>query len=305
MLLSPISLIILMKMINLKAYAKINLGLRILSQRDDGYHNIETVFHRVQPHDEIRLEQSSDLTLTVNTPGLPRDDNNLCVKAAKLLQQHVGTENGVHIFLNKNIPIGAGLGGGSADAAATIIGLMNLWHIDISKNELLKIGLQLGSDVPYFLSPGTAYATSRGEILEYFEFSMPYWIVIIYPNIHVSTKWAYEAIHDKRYIQHESEVNNPKSNISLRQILLDHVHDPIHLNAVLHNDFEPIILHKYEKIAFAKVSLYAAGAKFAQMSGSGSAIYGLFTSEQDANDAAGQLRKRYQVFMTSPNFKPG
>jgi 4-diphosphocytidyl-2-C-methyl-D-erythritol kinase len=293
-----------MKMINLKAYAKINLGLRILSQRDDGYHNIETVFHRVQPYDEIRLEPSSDITLTVNSPDLPPDDNNLCVKAATLLQQYVGTENGVHIFLNKNIPIGAGLGGGSADAAATLIGLMNLWHIDIPKNELLKIGLQLGSDVSYFLSLGTAYATSRGEILEYFEFSMPYWIVIIYPNIHVSTKWAYEAIHDIRYKKHESNVNNPGLNISLRQILLDHVHDPIQLNAVLHNDFEPIVLHKYETIAFAKVSLYAAGAKFAQMSGSGSAIYGLFSSEQDAIEAAGQFRKRYQVFMTPPNFKP-
>ncbi len=293
-----------MKMINIKAYAKINLGLRILSQRDDGYHNIETVFHRVHPYDEIGLEPSSDITLTINSPDLPPNDQNLCVKAAKLLQQYIGSENGVHIFLNKNIPIGAGLGGGSSDAAATIIGLMNLWHIDISKNELLKIGLQLGSDVPYFLSSGTAYATSRGEILEYFEFTLPYWIVIIYPNFHVSTKWAYEAIHDTRYKKHESKVNNPSSNISLRQNLLDHIHDPIQLNAVLHNDFEPIVLHKYESIAFAKVSLYAAGAKFAQMSGSGSAIYGLFTSEQDAKDAAGQLGKRYHVFVTPPNFKP-
>ena len=290
-------------MINLKAYAKINLGLRILSQRDDGYHDIETVFHRVHPYDEIGLEPASDITLTINSRVLPSDNQNLCVKAAKLLQLYIGSENGVHIFLNKNIPIGAGLGGGSSDAASTLTGLIKLWHIDISKKELLKIGLQLGSDVPYFLASGTAYATSRGEILEYFEFTLPYWIVIIYPNIHVSTKWAYEAIRDTRNKKHESKVNDPSSSISLRQNLLDNIHNPMQLNIVLHNDFEPIVLHKYETIAYAKVSLYAAGAKFAQMSGSGSAIYGLFTSEQDAGDAAGQLGKRYHVFVTPPNFK--
>jgi len=290
-------------MINLKAYAKINLGLRILSQRDDGYHDIETVFHRVHPYDEIGLEPASDITLTINSRVLPSDNQNLCVKAAKLLQLYIGSENGVHIFLNKNIPIGAGLGGGSSDAASTLTGLIKLWHIDISKKELLKIGLQLGSDVPYFLASGTAYATSRGEILEYFEFTLPYWIVIVYPNIHVSTKWAYEAIRDTRNKKHESKVNDPSSSISLRQNLLDNIHNPMQLNIVLHNDFEPIVLHKYETIAYAKVSLYAAGAKFAQMSGSGSAIYGLFTSEQDAGDAAGQLGKRYHVFVTPPNFK--
>ena len=291
-------------MINLKAYAKINLGLRILSQRDDGYHDIETVFHRVHPYDEIGLEPASDITLTINSRVLPSDNQNLCVKAAKLLQLYIGSENGVHIFLNKNIPIGAGLGGGSSDAASTLTGLIKLWHIDISKKELLKIGLQLGSDVPYFLASGTAYATSRGEILEYFEFTLPYWIVIIYPNIHVSTKWAYEAIRDTRYNKHKSKVNDPSSSISLRQNLLDNIHNPMQLNIVLHNDFEPIVLHKYETIAYTKVSLYAAGAKFAQMSGSGSAIYGLFTSEQEAKNAAEQLGKRYHVFVTPPNFKP-
>jgi len=291
-------------MINNKAYAKINLGLRILRKRNDGYHDIETVFHRVLPYDEIRLEPSSKVTLESDSPHLPTDDENLCIKAAKLLQRHCGKENGVHISLRKNIPIGAGLGGGSSDAASTLLGIVKMWKVEISDNALQQIGLQLGSDVPYFLKQGTAYATGRGEILDYFELDLPYWIVLIYPNVHISTKWAYESIHDPRFMKHKPVIEQRKSNLSLKQILLEHIHDTQQFNSLLQNDFEPVVLHEHETVAYVKVSLYAAGAKFAQMSGSGSTIYGLFTNEQTAKNAFDQLSKRYQVFVTSPNFKP-
>ncbi|MBI4811284.1 MAG: 4-(cytidine 5'-diphospho)-2-C-methyl-D-erythritol kinase [Ignavibacteriales bacterium] len=183
----------------LKAYAKINLGLRILRKRDDGYHDIDTVFHRVDLYDEIYLEPSSTIKVFSNESNLPTDEGNLCIRAAQLLREYSGIEKGVNISLTKNIPIGAGLGGGSSDAAATLIGLTKFWEVDVSQIDLYKLALQLGSDVPYFLKFGTAHATGRGEILDYFDINIPHWIVIVYPNIHISTAWAYQEIHNSQF----------------------------------------------------------------------------------------------------------
>ncbi len=291
-------------MTNTKSYAKINLGLRILRKREDGYHDIETVFYRINPYDEIRLEPSPDIIFESNNTSLPADESNLCIRAAKLLQQHSKNSLGVKISLDKNIPLGAGLGGGSSDAAATLLGLVKLWNIIITDDELHKIALQLGSDVPYFLKPGTAYATGRGEILEYIKLVIPYWIVLVYPNIHISTAWAYQAIHDSRFRKHEPNFQDPISNVTLKQLLLDNISDPKKLNPVLRNDFEPLVLHQHETIAFLKMSLYATGAKFAQMSGSGSSVYGFYIEEKDAMDALNKFNKSYQVFVTPPNFNP-
>ena len=288
--------------IKLRAYAKINLGLRILKKRDDGYHDIETVFHRVNPYDEIILRSSSKISFESDSPHLLTDDNNLCVKAAKLLQRWSGKENGVHILLKKNIPIGAGLGGGSSDATSTLIGLVKLWNINIKKEELSKLALQLGSDVPYFLDDLTAYATGRGEVLEYFKLEIPYWIVLVYPNIHIKTKWAYESLYDPRFAKHEQTIDKQISGITLKQILLQNIHDPSKLNHLVRNDFEPIVLHEHKIVSHVKESIYSAGAKFAQMSGSGSAVYGFFNSKKDTANAAAILKKNYQVFVTPPDF---
>lgn len=291
-------------MINTKAYAKINLGLRVLSKREDGYHNIETVFHRVYPHDEISLKPSSSIFLICDNPLLSTDDSNLCVRAAKLLQEYTGIKDGVKIFLKKNIPLGAGLGGGSSDAASTLLGLVKLWNINITHDELQKIALQLGSDVPYFLKPGTAYATGRGEILEDFKLEIPFWIVLVYPNIHISTAWAYQAIHDPKLTKHHTNIRHQTSDVSLKQILLQNINDPQQFNHLLHNDFEPIVLHANKTIAHLKLSLYSVGAKFAQMSGSGSSVYGFFIEEKNAMDTLNKLNKSYMVFITPPNFNP-
>ncbi len=287
-------------MITLKAYAKINLGLRILRKRENGYHDIETVFYRVNPYDEIRLGPSPDIGFESNNTSLPADESNLCVRAAKLLQQHAGIFLGAQISLVKNIPIGAGLGGGSSDAATTLLGLIKLWNINITKEELSVLALQLGSDVPYFLNQGTAYATGRGEILEYFDLNIPQWIVLVCPNIHVSTAWAYQEIHNSQFKTHNSKLVTQNSN--LKTLLLDNIHNPQQLNPLLHNDFEPLVLHKYQSIAYLKLSLYATGAKFVQMSGSGSSVYGFYTDEKEAMNAATQFSRKYKVFITPPNF---
>jgi len=294
-------------MITLKAYAKINLGLRILRRRADGYHVIETVFYRVNPYDEIRLEPSSEIVFESNDASLPADESNLCIRAAILLQQHAKISLGAQISLGKNIPLGAGLGGGSSDAATTLLGLIKLWNVSIAKEELSALALQLGSDVPYFLNQGTAYATGRGEILEYFDLNIPHWIVLVCPDVHISTAWAYQAIHDPSLSPHvhipsSGNLIHATQNSNLKTLLLDNINNPQQLNPLLHNDFEPLVLHKHKSIAYLKLSLYAMGAKFAQMSGSGSSVYGFYMDEKDAMDAATQLSRKYKVFITPPNF---
>jgi 4-diphosphocytidyl-2-C-methyl-D-erythritol kinase len=217
------------------------------------------------------------------------------------LQQHAGGNEGVAISLQKNIPVGAGLGGGSSDAASTLIGLKQFWNLNVSQEELHAIAVQLGSDVPYFLGQGSAHATGRGEMLEYFDLKLPYWIVVAYPDVHVSTAWAYQALHDPN-LKHKPVFSPETRTTSLKQIVLEQLNAPEQLNRLLHNDFEPVLLHKYESIAFTKVSMYAVGAVFAQMSGSGSAVYGLFTDEPTATAAMKKFGERCKVFLTPKGF---
>lgn len=304
-------------MITLKAYAKINLGLRILRKREDGYHDIETVFTRVNPFDKLTLELDSKISLTSNDISIPVDETNLCIRAANLLQQQSGIINGVKIRLIKNIPIGAGLGGGSSNAASTLLGLVKLWNIKISEEKLRSIALELGSDVPYFLKTETAYAKGRGEILEYFNFDFPYWILLLYPNIHISTSWAYQSYSSTKhepdatlnltghiYGERSRTVSHPTSHITLKDFLLKNIHNPHELNQNLLNDFEPVVLHAHKQIGFAKLMLYSEGACFAQMSGSGSSVFGFFKDEYKAISAAEKLQNRYKIFLTPPNFHP-
>jgi len=279
---------------NLKAYAKINLGLRILRKREDGFHDIETVFHRVNVFDEIALEPSNTLSMECTDTNIPTDERNLCMRAARLLQQETRAIRGVHIHLKKHIPAGAGLGGGSSDAASTLLGLNAFWNLNLSHEMLKSLAIKLGADVSYFLRNGSAYATGRGELLDYFSLNIPYWIVVAYPNIHVTTSWAYQNTH----------ITHPTSHIPLEEIVLNHLTDPLQLTQLLHNDFEPLVLTAHPAISRLKNVLYTSGAVFAQMSGSGSSVYGFFTSEQAASGAVDALRKEHRVFLTPPNFQP-
>lgn len=199
------------------------------------------------------------------------------------------------------------MGGGSSDAAAALSGLAQLWGLKIGELELIELALQLGSDVPYFLKNGTAYARGRGEILEYFDLEIPYWILLLYPDIHVSTTWAYGAF-DSTGPHHPpgpAYTADGKEEISLKNFILNNIHNPHELNQNLLNDFEPIVLHEHKKIGVAKLMLYSEGACFAQMSGSGSSVFGFFHSEDKARSAAKKLGNRYRVFLTPPGFRPG
>ena len=291
-----------------RAYAKINLGLRILHKRDDGYHDIETVFHRINLYDEITLESSSAVSLSCSRHDLPTDDSNLCVRAAALLQKTLNIRQGVHLTLRKNIPVGAGLGGGSSDAAAVLTTLPAWWNETLDNKTLSDLALQLGADVPYFLNPGTAYATGKGEQLDYFAFDVPYWILVVYPGFHISTTWAYENVQTENGKGKRENLDPPigrlKSEIPLKNILLENIKNPRMLMNLLHNDFEALVLRTHGEVAKVKKALYDAGSVFAQMSGSGSSVYGLFRSETETQAAGDELRKRYQVFVTEPDFAP-
>jgi len=284
-------------LLTLRAYAKINLGLRISHKRADGYHEIETVYHRVEPHDELTFEPSKVISLVSNRHDLPTDEGNLCIRAASLLQERFGVKDGVHLSLKKFIPVGAGLGGGSSDAAATIQGLAEFWGLTISADERQMLALKLGSDVPYFLAPGTAHATGRGERLTYFTFSLPYWIVVVFPNIHISTAWAYR---ETRLPAERAEAAAP----AIDELLLTHYRTPERLRRLLRNDFEQVVFATYPVMGELKQQLYDEGAVFAQMSGSGSALFGLFPDEKQAREALAKFGESNPVFLTPPEFSP-
>lgn len=281
-------------MIARKAYAKINLGLRILGKREDGFHEIETVFYRINLYDDLTFAPSSDISFTSDNPHLPLDDENLCVRAARLLQTFCGISEGAKIHLAKRIPVGAGLGGGSSDAATTLLALQELWKTGLRFEELHSLAMQLGSDVPYFLREGSAVGKGRGEVLEYFPLDLPYWIVLVTPPLHVSTAWAYSNVASR----------NSQVEITLREVVSNYILDPVELQRLLKNDFETNVFRMYKQILEIKESLYQTGAVFAQLSGSGSSVYGFYSGEQEARSAAALLRKQRSVILTPPHFFP-
>lgn len=278
----------------LRAYAKINIGLNVLGKRSDGYHDLETVFHEIDCFDEIELERHDKITMTADSILVPIDGSNLCLSAAKLLQKEKHIRQGVMIHLKKNIPIGAGLGGGSSDAAAVLCGLNRFWELNLSNNQLRSLAVQIGSDVPFFVDGGTAYATGRGEILEPFSFALPFWIAVVTPLIRISTAWAYNHISPKR---------NGKGN-GLQAKLVKQISNPQKLASIAQNDFEQSVFQTYPELSRIKEKLKEMDAVFSLMSGSGSSIYGFFEDEKKALAAISSFPKNYQTSITAPSFKP-
>ena len=202
-----------------RAYAKINIGLRIAGRRPDGYHEIETIFHRVKLYDEILCRPAGSISVASTDPALPGGKDNICYRAAQILQRHLGVTDGADIMIHKSIPIGAGLGGGSADAALLLLELPRLWGHPIDDATLSCIALELGSDVPYFLGRGLAHARGRGELLEYFDLDFPYTILLCSPGINVSTAWAY------RQVEPAGQVRKP----DLKTLVMAGMDDPSRL----------------------------------------------------------------------------
>jgi len=249
--------------------AKINLGLNITQKREDGFHNLETIFAPIDLCDILEFVESKLFNFT--TSGLEIDgehSNNLCIKAYNLIKQEYKIPN-IAIHLHKVIPFGAGLGGGSSDAAFMIKGLNKLFELNISIEKQKQIALKLGSDCPVFIENNAVYASGRGEVFTEISFYHEYKIVVIKPNILISTKEAYSLITPKK---REKSLLNQYQKFNNEWL------------SGLENDFEKPIFQKYPIIAKIKELMYTNGAIYASMSGSGSAIYGLFETEPDLSN---------------------
>ncbi len=255
-----------MDKIKLLSPAKINIGLRVLRKREDGYHDIETIFHEVKIFDEIEMEISDEVEFETNSKEIPGGADNLCLKAVRIFFESFGIHSGVRIYLKKIIPIGAGLGGGSSNSATVLKGLNILFDVGADEDLLCELGSLIGSDVPFFIKGGTAYATGRGEIIEKIQVDFPYKIVLVYPDIQISTAWAYGNL----------KLKNHEGEESLKRIFIENVDKPEKLRELVENDFEELVFSSYPQVAEIKSKLYELGSVFSLMSGSGSAVFGFF-----------------------------
>ncbi len=281
----------------IKSPAKINLGLGIIGKRDDGFHDIETIFQKVSIFDRLIFKpRHSGIFFETNQKNLPSDETNLVVRAAKLLQKETGTKKGAEMFLEKNIPISAGLGGGSSNAASTLMGLNRLWELNLKVNYLIKLAIRLGSDVPFFLSEPTALGTGRGEILTPIENNMKIFLLVIFPNISISASSAYKGLS-------LGLTSKPKDISILRSLLAKgNIAD---LGANLYNDLENVVCKRYPILVEIKKKLIDSGAVGALVSGSGSSVFGLFSHSEAAGKAAAKLEKNdWQFFLAETINQP-
>jgi 4-diphosphocytidyl-2-C-methyl-D-erythritol kinase len=280
----------------LRAYAKINIGLHVVGKRPDGYHNIETVLYPIDLYDEVSIHEHEEEGIHFQSFGanLPHDQRNLCVRAAQLVMDVTGVRRGVEIVLLKSIPIGAGLGGGSSDAAAVLKGLVKLWSLDITVSELELLGSSLGSDVPYFIRGGTAFATGRGEILEPLTINLPYWIAVITPPIHISTAWAYQQL----------ELRQQTRKTDWKNLLTNGSRDSAEMRSRLFNDFEKVVFRHHTEIKKIKDQLQKEGADVVLMSGTGSSVFGLFRDEPSLDSISSLFPSSYHLCITPPSFHP-
>jgi len=269
----------------IKAPAKINFGLNVVEKRKDGFHNIETIFYPLSLSDTLAFSDSDKYTFETDNSILKSEKDNLITKAKEILEQYTGKTINVQIYLSKRIPIGAGLGGGSSDAATTLVTLNRLLKLGLDSVELNKLALELGSDVPFFLNPFPSYGTSRGEILEQIDFKIKESILLINPGIFVSTKWAYEKITPK------------KPELSLidyyrrAKLNLDNYSD------IIKNSFEKPVINEFQAIGKLKEEICESGADFVLMSGSGSSLFGLFSDKEKAMDAQTEFGKRFFTYL--------
>ena len=251
---------------------KINLGLYITAKRADGFHNLETVFYPLPITDAIEIISSNqkEKEIDFNLSGATIDGgDNICIKAYQLLKKDFPELPSVQMHLHKNIPIGAGLGGGSADGAFTLLLLNKKFGLQLTEERLLNYALKLGSDCPFFIKNTPCIASGRGEVLTEIELDLSaYKIVIVNPGIHINTGWAFSQL-------------TPKAPA---YSLAETIKKPVHAwKDFLINDFEAPICQHHPAIKNVKEDLYRSGAVYASMSGSGSTVFGLFTKEQNVS----------------------
>ena len=272
----------------LKSKAKVNIGLQIRDRRPDGYHTIHTLFQELDFHDIITLEKrESGCGFSSNVDWLKNDDSNLCVKAWRKMVDVFGI-GGISIQLEKRIPAGGGLGGGSSNAATVLKGLRQLYELDLSDDELESLSVDLGADVPFFIRGGLQSGDGIGEVLKPLKPRIDGCFLCVVPDLYIDTKWAYGQV--------KNILDKPKDLVNFAGFI-QKVNIPFEL---FENDFEAIVVPAYPEIGQIKNSLRAHGARFASLSGSGSTVFGVFDEDADAKSAESHFSSRYNTFITNP-----
>jgi len=273
---------IMVKALRLKSPAKVNLRLEILRRREDGYHELRTVLQMINLYDtlSISLEKEKGISITTDHPDLPLGKRNLVYQAAQVILKKSEYKGGLHFDIRKEIPLGAGLGGGSSNAATTLKALNQLLEIGLPAKELMKMALDIGADVPFFFLDGAAVATGIGERLKKIELP-DLWYVLINPKFEVSTRWAYQNfILTKRHFHFN---------------LQGFVKTPEGISRLLWNDLEGVVSHKYPQIEGMKKMLLSAGALSALMTGSGPTVFGVFSGKREAEKALKKLEDKVRT----------
>jgi len=287
-----------------RAYAKINLMLAVGPRRADGYHEIATILCAISLHDTLSFRlRRRGFALSVDGPcarGVPRGPANLVLRAARLLARELGETRGATIRLTKRVPHGAGLGGGSSDAAATLRGLLALWKRRLPRTRLTALAAELGSDVPFFLGSSPALATGRGEILRPLKpIAPPLRILLVVSDVPVTTAWAYA-----KYAPAKSRLTGWKHVVRLLQLRSEvNVRSKVHLN--FYNDLESAVLPRVPAVRDALAALQAGGTEVARMSGSGSAVFGLVASTRSLRRIAAQLGDKGHTVTVARSVRAG
>jgi 4-diphosphocytidyl-2-C-methyl-D-erythritol kinase len=279
-------------LITIKAFGKINWVLRVLGRRPDGYHQIETVLQTVSLHDRLNFWTSpdSDITFSCDDPELPADRSNLVSRAAHALKARYAIKSGAGIHLEKRIPVGSGLGGGSSDAAVALIGLNHLWKLKLTRDELVETAAQLGADVPFFLFGGTALGVGTGTEISTVPDATDQFLLVLMPNTKVSTKAAYDSL------------NSPPLTTVTSDTILSSSRETADFDLLnpsgLQNDFESVVFRSSPEVERARDALLEAGAPHALLAGSGASVFAVFENRKAQQRAiqALQMEAGWRLF---------
>lgn len=284
-----------MKQMELKALAKINLGLDVLGRRENGYHDVRMIMQSIYLYDEVKIERTENpgIELKSNLYFLPTGEGNIAYKAAKMLMEEFQITEGVRITLNKHIPVAAGMAGGSSNAAAVLFGMNKIFELKLTQQELMERGVRLGADVPYCIMRGTVLAEGIGEELTTLTPMPKCFVLIAKPPVSVSTKVVYEALDAKEIVDHP-DINGLIAGLEHRDLK--------EIAACMGNVLEDVTIPMHPVIEEIKQEMKRSGALNAMMSGSGPTVFGLFETKSAARKAQERIRKKAlakQVYVTN------
>ena len=283
--------IVQMRKVVINSNAKVNIGLKVLKKKDNGYHDIVTVFQEIDLSDTITItKKPHGCYFNSNVDWLKNDEDNLCIAAYKLMEKNYGI-GGINIDLNKKIPAGSGLGGGSSNAASVMKGVRKLYSLDIPNNELEHLAINIGADVPFFINGSMQLGEGVGEKLTLLKNKVSGKYLIIMPDIVIDTSWAYS--------QFKNGLDTFGSSINFASLLNKKTTNFNKLK-LIENDFESIVIPAYPEIGEIKEKLCAFGAQYASLSGSGSTVFGIFNDEASLEKAFSYFTPKYNTFISCP-----